>query len=265
MTTDAHGRPTGAPLTFTPGDVRAPTHAERARTLVAGHVTGALGTLAVDPPLHPYVSYVTFAMDEGTPLFCLSRIAEHGKNVAGDPRVSLLVHDSTSADPLANGRVTLLGRVRPPSDRARAREAFLKANPHASHYVDYQDFAFHELAIESLRYIGGYGRMSWVDADAWHAADADPIAPSAKGILAHMNEDHADALLLYAQAFTEARDATAATMTAIDRYGFEMTVDTPRGRGPARLAFAAEITNAKDARVSLVALVGESRAKLVVR
>lgn len=264
MTTDAHGRPSGAPLAFTPHDVRAPSHAERARTLVAHERTAALGTLAQEPAGHPYVSYVTFALHDAAPIFCLSRIAEHGKNLAGDPRASLLVHAQGSADPLANARVTLLGRTRvlDGSERSAARDAFVEAQPHARHYVDYEDFSFFRLDVESLRYIGGYGRMSWVTAEAWADATPDPLAKSAAGIITHMNDDHADALALYARAFTEAHDATAATMTAIDRYGFELTVETPRGRGPARLAFDAELATPKDARVALVALVGAARAKL---
>lgn len=262
MSTDAHGRPTGTPLAFTPDDVRSPSHAERARTLVSRERTAALGTLAVTPEGHPYVSYVTFAIDEGRPVLCLSRIAEHGKNLAADPRVSLLVHEAGKADPLANGRVTLLGRAVPVADRDRARAAFIEANAHAAYYVDYQDFAFHALEVESLRYIGGYGRMSWVSAEDWYGAAPDPLAASAKGMIDHMNDDHADALVLYAKAFTSAHDATEVTMTAIDRYGFEMTVTTPRGRGPARLAFEQELATPKDARVALVALVGEARKKL---
>ena len=261
MTTDAHGRPSGTPLTFTNPDVRALTHAERALTLVSGQRTGALGTLAIEPLGHPYVSYVTFALHGTTPVFCLSRIAEHGKNLAADTRVSLLVHESGSADPLANGRVTLLGRASVVADREAVKAAFVEAQPHAAHYVDYQDFAFYGLTVESLRYIGGYGRMSWVSADDWSKATPDPLAASAKGMIAHMNDDHADALVLYAKAFTEAHDVTNATMTAIDRYGFEMTIDTPRGRGPARLAFADELATPKDARVALVALVKEAKAK----
>lgn len=264
MTTDAHGRPTGTPLAFTPEDVRAPSHAERARTLVSLEKTGALGTLAVETAGHPYVSYVTFAEGADGPLFCLSRIAEHGKNLAADPRASLLVHESGSADPLANGRVTLLGRVTVLTDEARAaaKDAFVAAHPQAAYYADYKDFAFYGLVVESLRYIGGYGRMSWVSAEDYLAAKPDPLARSAKGMIAHMNDDHADALVLYAKAFTEARDATEATMTAIDRYGFEMTVTTPRGRGPARLAFETELATPKDARVALVALVGKAREAL---
>ncbi|MGK4301798.1 DUF2470 domain-containing protein, partial [Klebsiella pneumoniae] len=73
--------------------------------------------------------------------------------------------------------------------------------------------------------------------------------------MSHMNKDHADALLKYAHAFTSAQDASSAVMTAIDRYGFEMTVHTPRGIGPARLAFESVLTSAEQARGVLVALV----------
>ena len=61
-------------------------------------------------------------------------------------------------------------------------------------------------------------------------------------ILEHMNADHSGALRAYARAFTRATDAENATMTAIDRHGFEMTVTTPSGVGPARLAFDAPLT-----------------------
>lgn len=43
-------------------DVATPTHAERARTLVAQLRTGSLATVAKDPAGHPYPSFVTFAM-----------------------------------------------------------------------------------------------------------------------------------------------------------------------------------------------------------
>jgi heme iron utilization protein len=258
MTSDAHGRPSGVAPAFTPGDVKAPSHAERARTLVTGQSTATLCTLALDPAGYPYGSLVTFALHEGNPVFLISRIAEHTRNVAGDPRASLLVHESGKADPLANGRVTLIGRctmLGAHDERAGAvRASFLAAHPGASYYVDYADFAFWQLELEAVRYIGGYGRMSWVDALDFRQATPDPLAPAVERILKHMNDDHADSLLLYARRFTLASDAERAVMTAIDRYGFEMTVHTPAGVGPARLAFETPLHTANDARVALAAL-----------
>src|SRR5829696_7330575 len=110
MSDDAHARPTGN----TPGplydlDIPTPTHAERARTLVLQISTGTLCTLAVEPEGYPYGSFVTVAFENGDPIFLISGLAEHTRNLERDPRASLLVAGGGSADPLANSRVTVMG------------------------------------------------------------------------------------------------------------------------------------------------------------
>jgi putative heme iron utilization protein len=260
---DAHARPAAPPPSFTDPDVAAPTHAERARTLISNQKTGSLATLATDPEGYPYASFVTFALLDGEPIFLISRLAEHTRNLMGDARASLLAHESGNADPLANGRVTLIGRCNKlPRGDTLARDTYLATHPTAAYYVDFEDFAFWRLSLEALRYIGGYGRMSWVSADDFRGATPDPIADAAPRILEHMNADHANALKQYARAFTRATDAEEATMTAIDRHGFEMTVKTPGGIGPARLAFELPLTSADDARLKLVSLLRAAEAKL---
>ena len=147
-----------------------------------------------------------------------------------------------SEDPLANGRVTLLGPcAQVEGDGGRARAGFLATHPNAAYYVDFGDFAFWKLEVESIRYIGGYGRMSWVDAADWHAAEPDPLAAAADGVIAHMNNDHADAMVLYCKAFSKATDINAASMTGVDRYGFEVSAVTAEGPRPVRLAFPAPV------------------------
>jgi putative heme iron utilization protein len=261
MRTDQHAAPAAReePLT---ADVRAPSHAERARTLVLRETTGTLSTL--DPDGFPHGAYVTFALDGADPVFLISKLATHTQNLLRDPRASLMAHESRAEDPLANGRVTLVGPCEKIAEPSAARAAFLAVHPRASYYADFEDFAFYRLRVQSVRYIGGYGRMSWVDAGDWRAATPDPLAPDAEGILRHMNDDHAEALVLYARAFTRATDASDVAMTGIDRYGFELSVATPSGRRPARVAFASEITTPLAARQALVALVKEARAKLGV-
>ena len=124
MTQDAHRRPSGdAPEILYDVNVPTPTHAERARTLVAQIPTGTLCTIAQEPNGYPYGSFVTVAFDEGNPVFLISGLAEHTKNLDRDPRASLLVAEGSAADPLANGRVTLLGlctRIEGDDDSARA-------------------------------------------------------------------------------------------------------------------------------------------------
>ncbi len=261
---EQHARPSGEtsdPLYDV--TVPTPTHAERARTLVVQMSTGTLCTLAIEPEGYPYGSFVTVAFDDGDPVFLISGLAEHTRNLERDPRASLLVAETAAADPLANGRVTMLGPcTRIDSNEGRARAVFLAAHPNASYYAGFRDFAFWKLQVDWIRYIGGYGRMSWISQAEWRAAAPDPLAPSAVGIIAHMNADHADALVLYCKAFSKATDLTSATMTGVDRYGFEMSARTNEGPRPIRLAFATPVATPNAARAALIAMLQDARRKL---
>ena len=122
MSDDAHARPSGdAPEPLYDLNVPTPTHAEQARTLVAQVSTGTLCTLALEPAGYPYGSFVTVAFDDGAPIFLISQLAEHTKNLERDPRASLLVAEGGSADPLANGRVTMIRSVYACQGRGRQR------------------------------------------------------------------------------------------------------------------------------------------------
>src|SRR6476661_7452212 len=122
----------------------------RARTLVTGMWTGTGGTFAHEPEGYPYGSFVTVAFDDGNPVFLISGLAEHTKNLERDHRASLLVAESGSDDPLANGRVTMLGPcTRVEGDSGSARAAFLAAHPNAAYYADFRDFAFWNLRVKS--------------------------------------------------------------------------------------------------------------------
>jgi heme iron utilization protein len=264
MSEDRHAQPAGStadPLYDV--NIPTPTHAERARTLVAQISTGTLCTLALEPAGYPYGSFVTVAFDDGHPVFLISGLAEHTKNLEQDHRASLLVAESGSEDPLANGRVTMLGPcTRVEEDGGSARAAFLAAHPNAAYYADFRDFAFWKLRVNAIRYIGGYGRMSWISQADWQAAEPDPLASSAAGTMAHMNDDHADAMVLYCKAFSQATDITAATMTGVDRYGFDMSATTPKGPRPVRVAFAEPVRTPEEVRAVLIAMVKDARSRL---
>jgi heme iron utilization protein len=264
MSEDRHARPSGStqePLYDV--NIPTPTHAERARTLVAQIATGTLCTLALEPEGYPYGSFVTVAFDDGDPVFLISGLAEHTKNLERDHRASLLVAESGSEDPLANGRVTMLGLcTRVEGDGGSARAAFLAVHPNAAYYADFRDFAFWKLRVNAIRYIGGYGRMSWVSQADWQAAEPDPLTPSAAGTIAHMNADHEDAMVLYCKAFSKATDITSAKMTGVDRYGFDLSAKIPEGPRPVRVAFAKPVSTPEEVRAALVAMVKEARSRL---
>ena len=229
-----------------------------ARRLMRTALKGALGTLDRRTG-HPYASLVTLATEPGgAPLMLISKLALHTQNLAADPRASLLI-DGTSAsgDPLAGGRVTLIGRAEPTaSPTARAR--FLARHPHAEGYAGFPDFAFYMLSPESAHFIGGFGRI--VDLSPsdliLDLGGAETLVAAEADIVQHMNEDHAGALELYA---TELCGAPGGPwrMTGVDPEGCDITCD-----GEARrVLFASRITSPGEARQELVRLAAEARAR----
>jgi putative heme iron utilization protein len=240
---------------------KTPTHAERARTIVASRSEGALATIALDPAGHPYGSHVVYAAIGAAPAFLISALAEHTKNVEADPRASLLVVDAEreGEEALARGRVTLVGECRRVTDRARVEAAFLERHPSARAYSSFADFGYWELGVEAARYVGGFGRMSWIGRSEWEAAEVDPLLEASAGILRHMNEDHADACAAYAEAFAGLRGA--ARMIAVDRYGFELRVESAEGSRTARVAFPGPVSTPDEVRKALVAMLRDARAR----
>ena len=78
-------------------------------------------------------------------------------------------------------------------------------------------------------------------------------------ICAHMNEDHADAVVLYARVFGGAAEAIAARMKKIDAQGMDLTVETATETTPLRIAFSHKLKDAEDAHHTLIDMVKQAR------
>ena len=263
MTRD-HGDPGDAPsvpppLTEVVEGAR-PSAAEEARTVAASTNEGTLASLTADGD--PWASFITYGLLAGAPVLCVSNMAEHGRNLAGDPRASLaIVAPTTETDPLASGRITLAGVAERPTgdEAAAARDAHLAAVAAAKYYVDYSDFTLWVLRVHRVRWVGGYGRMDSTTGADYTAATPDPVAPHAAGAIAHLNADHADALTAMAQALGGYPDATAATCTGADRYGLDLRVDAPRGVAYTRAGYLKPIDSIGELRSAAVELTHRAR------
>lgn len=228
------------------------------RMLVRAALKGSLGTL-LQPTGHPYASLALVATEpDGTPVFLISKLALHTKNLAVDARASLLVDATgTDADPMAGSRITLIGEARPTAS-ATARRRFLARHPSAAGYADFPDFSFFAFDITSAHFIGGFGRI--VDlprADLLtDVASAEALIEAEPGIVGHMNEDHADAIELYATRLLGGAPG-AWRMTGIDPEGCDLVL----GARALRLPFTSRITTGEEARKELVRLVGLARSQ----
>ena len=128
------------------------------RLLVRTARTAAMSTLARRTG-HPFGSLVTVACEaDGTPVVLLSTLAAHSRNLAEDPRASLLFVEGSLGDPQQGGRVTLVGRLERIEDDATQRRRYLTRNPDAALYAGFADFAFFRLDLEDAHLVAGFGR-----------------------------------------------------------------------------------------------------------
>jgi heme oxygenase (biliverdin-IX-beta and delta-forming) len=260
-----HGDPGDAPSIPPPliapaAATTRPSAAEEARTIAASTNTGTLATLTTAGD--PWASFVTYGLLGGAPVLCVSNLAEHGRNLAGDPRASIaIVAAATDSDPLANSRITLAGVAeRPTGDElSAARQAHLDAVPAAKYYVDYSDFTLWVLRVNRVRWVGGYGRMDSATGADYATAQPDPVLAVAAGAIAHLNADHADALVAMAKTLGGYPDTTAATCTGADRYGLDLKVTTDRGIAYPRIAYAERIDSYDQLRSATVELTKRAR------
>jgi heme oxygenase (biliverdin-IX-beta and delta-forming) len=253
---------TARTLAATPGIRGEPTDAERGRTLLAAARTAALATVSVEGGF-PFGSLVAYAVDDvGRPLLCLSDLAEHSRNLAADRRASLMASEAGTGDPLALARVTLLGTVVELRDdlRAAAQHTYRERHPDAF-YAAFGDFRLYRLDVSSVRYVGGFGRMSWVSADDHATAEPDPLRPHVAGIVGHMNDDHADALVAYCRVFGRRPATERAEMVGVDRYGFTMLATDVGGtdRTAVRIPFGTQVDSVGEVRAAMIALLHEAR------
>lgn len=225
-----------------------------ARRFVRGQQNGVLSTLSQRLAGYPFGSVAPFVTDHaGCPVILISTLAEHTKNIEADPRVSLIVQPFTP-DMQDAGRVTLVGRAERLADKDDLGPRYLRHLPQAEAYFAMHDFSFYRIAPERVRYIGGFGKIHWVEAGNYLAPEP-ALAEQEGGILEHMNSDHAQALRDYCRHYHGVETA-AVTMVGIDGDGFDVRAD---GR-LLRFAFHDLVHDAAEARQALVAMAQESRS-----
>lgn len=197
--------------------------------------TAVLATQSTQMPGYPYATAVPLVVDAAQrPLLLLSALAEHTRNLLADPRVSLAVTDDRATDGVQNAaRMTVLGTCErfEPSPATVAR--YLRYQPLAEQYLQL-DFMFFRLHIERVRFIGGVGKMGWLDAPVWQ--EVATLAPEME-----------DALLAEAALPDEGR------LIGLDAYG----VDYERGGGRQRQRFAQAVTTAAELRLRLQSVGGD--------
>jgi putative heme iron utilization protein len=221
---------------------------------------GALATLMVGSG-DPYCSLVNVATaPDGAPIILISRLAVHTRNVLADSRVSLMLDERAPGDPLEGARIMLSGNAEQATDDTREmlRRRYLNAHPSAADYADFADFSFFVIRPSGTHLVAGFGRIVDLKPEQFltDISDAAELILAEQGAVDHMNEDHREALALYATKLLGA-EAAEWRCSGCDPEGLDLMAD---GR-TLRLAFPERVTTPGALRKMLVRLADEARAK----
>jgi len=240
-----------------------PTLAEQARTLVYRARVGTLCTHSTRHRGFPFGSVTPYGCDAaGQPTLLMSRLAVHTQNLERNGRASLLVSRIVTAeDALRSPRLTLLGHLARVIDDGSVRGEYLERHPDARAWMDFGDFGFYRMEVIDAYYVAGFGEMGWLSADDYRQAKPDPLVDHADGIIAHMNADHADALVLYCRAYAGV-EAESAVMEDVDRLGIRVRARVGEEQHDLRINFLRQARTPIEARAVLVEMVRDARATM---
>jgi putative heme iron utilization protein len=228
--------------------------ARKARQMLRTHRYGALSTLSKKFDGYPFGSITPYFVDQdGSLLILISTLAEHTKNIQHDPRVSLITHDQRDPHIQTQGRVTVVGSAVPELKRARARSRYLRIFPEAVTYFELYDFHFYRIRPVAIRYIGGFGKIHWIDTKDY-SVQSYPLIEQESQVIAHMNMDHSDTLRHFCHHFHQYQ-ALEVEMLGIDIDGFDIRADGV----VLRFDFADPVIDAQQARTALVEMARASR------
>ena len=232
--------------------------AAEARALLLAAYQGVLSTNSVNMPGYPFGSVAPYCLnDAGEPVFLVSGLAQHTKNLRADPRCSFIVI-AGGDDIQATARLTLTGECTPvlPDDVDAVAARYYRYFPDARDFHKTLDFVFFVLKPSRCRFIGGVGRIHWLKGQDMLLAN--PFAgESEAGIVGHMNADHADALVHYCHRVGQPLAVDfAPVMTGIDAEGIHIRL----GARIVRIAFSAPVATPQEAREALVALARAGRS-----
>ncbi|HEX8166024.1 MAG TPA: DUF2470 domain-containing protein [Beijerinckiaceae bacterium] len=229
-----------------------------AKGLLRSVRAGALATLGRAGGF-PFASLVTVATDvDGSPLLLMSRLSAHTQNLEADARASILLAQGGKGDPLAHPRLTVIGRAERTADE-RVRRRFLARHPKAGLYAGFGDFSFFCLAIEAAHLNGGFARARDLAAGEvlTDLTGADELLEVEAGAVEHMNQDHREALSLYAEKLAGAPKA-AWRATGLDPEGLDLMA----GDRAVRVPFGRRLAGAGELRRRLKEMADEARANL---
>lgn len=233
-----------------------------AKTILRSSRYGSLAT--IDPQTGaPQVTRVGVSTDfDGAPILLISGLAAHFPALVADPRCSLLLGETGKGDPMAHARITISATAnileRDHADHARISARYIAHNPKAKLYAGLGDFRFVRLEPNAASFNGGFAKAyALTPADLLSSADTALAAAEAHAV-EHMNDDHAEAVDIYARFYAKAPGGKW-VLTGIDAEG----IDIAHGDDVRRIFFDKTLSVPQDMHMTLVQMARTARGALM--
>lgn len=125
-----------------------------------------LASQSLQMPGYPYATVLPNVLDDyHRPVLLISALAEHTKNILANGRVSISIVEPGCDNVQAGARLSIIGDAEQFEADEALKSRYLRYLPDAEQYL-MLDFMFFRIQPQRIRYIGGVGKMGWLEADA---------------------------------------------------------------------------------------------------
>jgi heme oxygenase (biliverdin-IX-beta and delta-forming) len=226
--------------------------AKQARALLNSQYYGVLCTHSVDLAGYPFGSITPYCLNrDGQPIILISTIAQHTQNIIANNKVSLIATERDVDDAQAAARVTYIGDANPiATNDNETVERYYSYFPFSRDFHKTHDFNFYTIDLVRARFIGGFGKIYWVEKTDF--LKANPFSMQEENdMLNHMNTDHQESMQQYCDLFDIAyNNESQPIMAGIDSEGFHLRI----GAQLHRIEFEHPATTAMEVRQAMVSL-----------
>ena len=226
--------------------------AKRARALLSSQDQGVLCTNSIDLVGYPFGSITPYCLNrDGQPIILISDLAQHTHNIKANNKVSLIANERDVADAQAAARITYIGDANLVD---KNDERYYRYFPASRDFHKTHDFNFYTIDLVRARYIGGFGKIYWVEQQ--DLLKANPFSlQEGSDMVDHMNNDHQPAMQHYCELFEIAYDKEQQLkMVAIDSEAFYLRA----GEKLHRIEFETSVSTALEVRQAMVELAKRS-------
>ncbi len=210
-----------------------------------------LSTISIDVDGYPFGSVTPYCLDSHfVPNILISSIAQHTQNIKANNKVSLFINESSQqTNKQSLGRITYIGDALKVTNDADIKQRYLNYFPDAKKYFGTHDFSFYQIRPARLRYIGGFGKIYWVEKESLTMNNIFSIDEEVK-IINHMNADHQHNLKDYARFYLkhEPQVTDSYRLCGLDQFGFDLSIN----ESTHRIAFDQVLKDASEARSAFV-------------